>query len=341
MERELDKIPPLISVVLPVYNGEKYLFDSINSILNQSFVNFEFIIINDGSTDNSLKILKSFSDPRIIIINQENKGLISSLNRGILHSRGKYIARMDADDIAFSDRFDKQVNFLENNEDYVVCSSSRITFKNSIAENTKRLEVLPDNFEVIKVQTIFNSPFTHPAAMIRSSVLKENDIFFDEEFKYAEDYIFWVYLLKFGKGFNFRKPLLYYRASPTSQTGIASNNIEDRKKIILKIQLKALEELNVKISESDRDLLYTLSLSNNIKKIEISDEIIIKYLNLLCNLYKSIKKNGYSKGGRVVIGRVYLKFFLYNVKKVVGIKQFYKMINFKLAAYGVYSFLKF
>nr|WP_314546162.1 glycosyltransferase [uncultured Empedobacter sp.] len=332
---------PLVSVILPVYNAGQHLYDCVNSIINQTFINFEFIIINDGSTDNSLEILKSFSDPRIIIIDQKNKGLIASLNIGILHSTGKYIARMDADDIAFRDRFERQVNFLENNEDYVVCSSSRITFIDSIAETNKRLEVLPDNFEVIKVQTIFNSPFTHPAAMFRTSTLKDNHILFDEDYKYAEDYIFWVHLLKYGKGFNFRKPLIYYRVSPTSQTGIASKNIEERKKIILKIQLKALEEFNIKISGSDQSLLYSLSLTSHMQKIAISDEIIAKYLNLMLDLYKKLKKAGYSNGGRIVIGRVYFKFFFYNVIKVHGIKQFFKMINFKLAAFGIYSVLKF
>ena len=96
----------LISVILPVYNGEKYLKESIESILNQTYTNFEFIIIDDGSKDSSLEIIKEYEkeDERIIVISRENKGLVASLNEGIATAKGKYIARMDADDVSLSER---------------------------------------------------------------------------------------------------------------------------------------------------------------------------------------------------------------------------------------------
>ena len=111
---------PLISVVMSVYNGEKYLKRSIDSILNQTFKDFEFIIINDGSTDKSLEIIKSYDDDRIVLIDQENKGLTKSLNIGIKTASGKYIARQDADDVSLPDRLKKQVDFLEVREDVVL-----------------------------------------------------------------------------------------------------------------------------------------------------------------------------------------------------------------------------
>ena len=110
---------PLVSILMPVYNSEKYLREAIKSILNQTFTNFELIIINDGSTDNSLKIIKSFKDNRIKIIkNKGNLGLIKTLNKGIDLAQGKYIARMDADDIAMPKRLEKQIAFFNENPDY-------------------------------------------------------------------------------------------------------------------------------------------------------------------------------------------------------------------------------
>ena len=107
---------PLVSVLMAVYNGEKYLLEAIESILNQTYTNFEFLIINDGSTDSTEEIILSYSDQRIRYIkNEQNLKLIASLNKGLDLAKGKYIARMDADDISLPDRLEKQVNFLERN----------------------------------------------------------------------------------------------------------------------------------------------------------------------------------------------------------------------------------
>ena len=105
---------PMISVVMPVYNAEKYLDEAIKSILVQTCKDFEFIIINDGSNDKSLEIIEKYNiqDERIVLINRENRGLIASLNEGIEKTKGRYIARMDADDISLPDRFEKQIEFL-------------------------------------------------------------------------------------------------------------------------------------------------------------------------------------------------------------------------------------
>ena len=113
---------PLVSVVLSAFNDENFLRSSIESILNQSYEDFEFIIVNDGSTDGSQAIIESYDDNRIKLVrNSENIFLAASLNKGIRLSKGKYIARMDSDDIAHPDRFSKQVEFLESNSDYGLC----------------------------------------------------------------------------------------------------------------------------------------------------------------------------------------------------------------------------
>ncbi|SVC41049.1 uncharacterized protein METZ01_LOCUS293903, partial [marine metagenome] len=109
---------PLITVLMPVYNGAKYLNEAIDSILNQTFQNFEFIIIDDGSTDDSVKIIKSYDDNRIRLVeNRNNLGQSETLNKGLSLTRGKYIARMDQDDISMPERLKKQFEFMENNSD--------------------------------------------------------------------------------------------------------------------------------------------------------------------------------------------------------------------------------
>ena len=114
-----------LSVVMPVYNAEKYLSEAIESILQQSFEDFEFLIINDGSTDRSKDIVLQYDDPRIIYVeNDSNMGLIATLNRGIKLARGLFLARMDADDISVKDRFAKQIAFLKNNPNYRLCGST-------------------------------------------------------------------------------------------------------------------------------------------------------------------------------------------------------------------------
>jgi glycosyltransferase involved in cell wall biosynthesis len=108
---------PLVSVVMSVFNGEKYLHEAINSILQQTFTDFEFIIVDDGSTDSTCRIIQSYDDPRIILISRANKGLVASLNEAILSAKGIYIARQDADDVSHLARLQAEVFFLRNNRD--------------------------------------------------------------------------------------------------------------------------------------------------------------------------------------------------------------------------------
>ena len=119
-----DEHSPLVSIVLPVYNGERYLAASLDSVLAQTYQNWELVIINDGSTDGTENLILNYPDKRIKYLpNDSNKGIIFSLNRGLQESKGVYIARLDADDIALPNRFEKQVEFLSENTDYALCGS--------------------------------------------------------------------------------------------------------------------------------------------------------------------------------------------------------------------------
>ena len=202
---------------MPVYNGEKYLREAIESILGQFFGDFEFIIINDGSTDSTETIIKSFNDDRIVYINNPNNlGLSKSLNIGIRAAKGKYIARMDADDISLPERFEKQIEFLEKNlEISIVGTAAKL-----IDENRCVLKIIcrPKTHFEIKWQSLFSTPMFHPTIMARVNVLKEN--LFDEKLFNSEDYELWSRLLftTSTRFTNMSEALLLYRVYKNSFT---------------------------------------------------------------------------------------------------------------------------
>ena len=198
---------PELSVILPVYNGEKYLDTALNSILGQSFVNFELIIIDDGSTDGSLSILKKFKDldKRIRLVSRENKNLAATLNESIDLARGDWIARMDQDDIALNQRFEIQLNWLKiTNAD--ICGSWVQVFG---GEDTRVLR-FPVAHSAISLDLLFKNPLVHPAVIMRAHLARA--LKYDQDFEGAEDYDFWVRACLYGANFtNIPKVLLRYR----------------------------------------------------------------------------------------------------------------------------------
>lgn len=160
---------PIVSIILPVFNGEQYLKESINSILNQSYDDFELIIINDGSEDGSQKIIESYSDPRIRVLHQSNMGLPAALNNGLGLSRGKYIARQDADDISLSMRLEKQVNFLEQNPRCGLVGSAAEIWVEKCPSG--RYHDHPLCSGALEFELIFNNPFVHSSWMFRRDII--------------------------------------------------------------------------------------------------------------------------------------------------------------------------
>jgi len=201
-------ITPLISVIMPVYNAEKYLDEAIQSILNQTYKDFEFIIINDGSKDKSLEIIEKYKneDERILLISRENKGLVESLNEGIEKSKGKYIARMDSDDISLPNRFEEQINLLTQNIniDVVGCFYQLIDEYSKVKGDIVKVPVTKED---ILMNLCYTVPLAHPSAMIRKSVFKQVKY----EDNPTEDYLLWTQIYN-GENFtNIEKPLLHYR----------------------------------------------------------------------------------------------------------------------------------
>ncbi len=197
------------AVLMPVYNAASFLKEAIDSVLRQSFRDFEFLIIEDGSTDGSLDIIKSYSDPRIRIIeNKKNLGLVESLNKGLNLLACEYIIRMDADDVCMPGRFKKQIGFMDANPDVGVCGSWIEVFSGK----NKNLRPAPTRHEEIFPAMLFNSMIYHPSSILRRSSLNSAGGFYDKSACPAEDYDYWVRLGAEGVRFaNIPEALLRYR----------------------------------------------------------------------------------------------------------------------------------
>lgn len=200
---------PKISVIMPVYNGDKYLKESIGSILEQDFKDFEFIIIDDGSVDKTKDILKSISDRRLVLIeNKRNMGVSKSINKGLKIARGEYIARCDADDIYRKDRFKKQNDFLDRNKEYVVVGSNASIIDD--LGNFVKEDCMPETDQQIRKTILIRNPMFHPSVMIRRSIINKLGGYRDI-FNGAEDYDLWFRMLKCGNLYNIQENLISRR----------------------------------------------------------------------------------------------------------------------------------
>ena len=181
-----------VSVVMSVHNGEQYLRDSLESILHQTFRNFEFIIIDDGSTDNSWKLLTEYAhrDSRIVLIqNSKNIGLTKSLNKGLQCAKGKYIARQDADDISFPERLEKQVSYMESHQTVGLLATG-IEYIDSEGNPFLR-DMPPQNRVLLGWYLLFRNPLRHSTVLWRQEAVSDKVGEYDPEFTYAQDYDLW------------------------------------------------------------------------------------------------------------------------------------------------------
>ncbi len=198
---------------MSVYNSEKYLQEAVDSILNQTFKDFEFIIINDGSTDRTKEILESYQDHRIILINQENMGLTKSLNKGISLAKGEYIARQDADDISLPERLEKQLEFLERYNNITLLGTAvKIIDEKGIYIHTRKY---PIDYSSIRKFIKKDNPFSHGSVMFRRKCFLEmggyREIFF-----IAQDYDLWLRFAEKYEVANLSTPLYIRRFNPLS-----------------------------------------------------------------------------------------------------------------------------
>ena len=243
---------PAISVVMSVYNSATYLKDAIESILDQTFEDFEFIIIDDGSTDNSVDIIKSYKDQRIVFLqNYKNIGLAKSLNKGISIARGKYIARMDADDISYNSRLEKQFQYMEDNEDIAISGS----WIQTIGEKVE-LWKYPTSDKAIKSELIFNSALAHPSIIFRKNMFQVKNLYYDESIDKAQDYELWSRVAQVYKISNIPEVLLGYRLHAAQAGKLYRRNQSNVAKIV---RYSLLRKLGISFDESEYKIHERLS----------------------------------------------------------------------------------
>jgi glycosyltransferase involved in cell wall biosynthesis len=242
-----------LSVIIPVRNGEEYISESIDSLISQTYKGFEIIIINDGSTDSTLSILNSYQLSNLKIFSTSGVGLVQALNLGISKSNGEFIARLDADDICFPNRFEKQVLVLENNNKIGAVFTGFETINES-GEILSQVNLVAKKREDILDSLIFKQkfiPLIHPSVMLRRSCLLEVSSY--REYTSCEDRDLWIRLIKISDFYFIKEPLLKYRVNPK---GISHLNREQQifSGIMCAFNFEVKEKFDVDLYLDDKEL---------------------------------------------------------------------------------------
>ena len=267
-----NEIQPIISVLMPVYNCALYLAEAIESILNQTFTDFELIVLDDGSTDDSAKIAKNYSDSRIIYhCNEKNLGLANNLNVGLRMAKGKYIARMDGDDVSLPDRFRTQVDFLEQNKEIDLCSCGLMMFGTE-----DQVWIRETNPEQVKITMMFYSPILHATSVWRKESFEKNNLRYNQDAFPAEDYDLWSRAVFKCRLVNIQEVLYLYRIH-----GIQVTKTDDRvTQRDLQIQVNYLKKALPSLSEQNIELF----LHKFVRRAEIN----LENIQSLKPIYKAV-----------------------------------------------------
>lgn len=319
----MSKQNPTVSVVMKIYNSEAYLEDAIKSVLNQTLSDFELILIDDGSKDNTVNIIKKFSDERLHFIdNGENIGIVASQNKAIAYSSGKYIAVMDSDDISYPERLQKQVDFLEEHTEYIMCGTCRDNIEGDQFVPFEKLNELTSS--TLKFSLHFgNFHFTHSSIMFRKSAYDDANIQYGPA-ELAEDYQAITKMAQNGKIYILPERLMAYR--------IHGNSISNKKKETLiacanRVKTDYIQSTDLERKYKEQFVEYYQSEHTN---LEYSDFISLVVM-VADNYSADIGKGGNAYDEMEFIIRDY-----YNKVKVCRFSQWFQLIK---SVYGK-SFLK-
>jgi glycosyltransferase involved in cell wall biosynthesis len=251
---------PSVTVLMPAYNAEHYIAQAIRSVLRQTFVDFELLIVDDGSTDNTAKIVQSFKDSRIVLVQQENKGVSAALNMGLSYSRAPYIARFDADDICYPERLKIQYDFITAHPEYSIIGSAADYMD---AENNHIFTQHPVAHlnEEIQELSYLVCPFIHSSVFYKKEVIEKNGGYNEHAHTY-EDHFLWVNILKDTRACNLSQSLLKVRLNPESVT------IDEKWRTRRFKEIKYASLKNRIISEADGIELKRIAQKQSLPKIK-------------------------------------------------------------------------
>ncbi len=326
----IDPSEMLLTVIMPVYNGETHLKEAINSILSQTFDRFEFIIINDGSTDKSEEIIQSYSDPRIIYIkNEGNKGIVATLNIGLDRSKGKYIARMDADDISLPHRLKMQLSFMLGHPQCKLCGTRAI----AIDENGKILHKIkrPVLNDEIKVRHLFKNSFIHPSVMLDAEVAKR--LKYSSSYEYAEDYYLFSQIILDHQVANLKDYLIHYRIHPENITSKKRSEMNKSEMKTMGFLLSNLFEENISNEEVS---IHHAFLTRNFKQAQ-SDKIEAHLLRI-----KDSNNRAHTYNNRLLAKELQMEWFnfLFFGKKKNALSIFIHSDLFSMRRFSFKQFIK-
>lgn len=332
------KMYPLVSVVIPCFNSGMYMREAIESIMNQSYSELEIILIDDGSTDNTLDIIQELSmlDSRIKLVrNEQNLKLVNTLNKGIALCKGKYIARMDADDIAYPLRIEKQVAYMEMHPEIGLLGSFIEEFND---KGTIGRGIQPISDERIRAYIFTASAFFHPGVLLRKDVLSEYNLKYEEQFTIGQDHALWINMLQHTKAANIPEILLRYRVNAQSLTQVSNRNRSSRRVVLKAIYKSAISKIGLQLSEEELSL-YACSMAKQ-DVIEFMDTDVSE----LIKLYEKVIDYAVKNQG---INRNYLKKYLaFRFVAFIfytnAMKQPYQVIKSIFSSYfyvGIYAFI--
>ena len=287
---------PKVTVLMSAYNSERYLLESIESILSQTFQDFEFLIINDGSTDKTREIILSINNSRIRLVdNEQNIGLTRSLNKGLRLAKGEFIARLDADDISEPERLQRQVDFLEAHSEIALLGTWH---KEIDAEgNLVGMWELPSDSIQIRWALLFYTPFVHSSVMIRKDVVLQKIGFYNEAISYSQDYELWARVAKTLPVFSLKERLVKTRVNPFSMTATYGDKIFEGFRIRASTVSRLLDsdETDMKLQElrlnQMTSFLNDFSYDPEIKFNELSGEASVKIVEEIVKLHKAFCKS--------------------------------------------------
>ncbi len=322
---------PLVSCVMSTYERYDYLQESVDSILDQTYRNLELIVVLEYCKNQAIieKMLKKLNDSRIKIIkNTKRIGFAESLNIGIKAAKGKYIARMDDDDISHPTRFERQVEFLENHEDVGICGTSGDFF----GKYQGNIPVKTDP-ETLKVITLFKTPFIHPTVMMRKDMIEYYNLYYDKNY-FTEDYELWSRAVNCFKISNIDCSLLDYRCSDTNSTaGQNEIKIHDSHKAVMKKQLKKYLNLDLTNNEIETIQLRKDIITNSVNQKEIIclRKVVLKKIINANNITNYCDKKVLEKilQGEFAYNNINIKRILKHIIKKI-ISPFYSRLMFQI-----------
>lgn len=293
-----------------VYNGEKHLREAIESILNQTLDDFEFVIVNDCSKDSSAEIIKSYTDPRIkLLTNETNLGLAASLNVGLKTALGDYIVRMDADDVSLPHRLQTQVNFMDAHPG-IGLVGSWVRFFGDLNYFWKP----KPNSAYLQCKLLFNTPLPHPSWIIRHSVIKLHNLYYSQTMRRAQDYEYLVRFSKYAGLSCIQQVLLDYRFEYVTRNPVNHN---EALKNIFSVRRELFNNLKIEVSEEEHNLHHQLAESRF--KENLDPYKTGKWLKKLITANKKEKVFNHRQF-RTLMGEIWLQTLYYNLPKSVGAK---------------------